>query len=90
MTRPDRDPWVRRHTPHYDEVTRILGPTRSKRIADERVRQISRRWLKADQIIEDCNGELKLNAAGDDIMTESVRIRIPRDSWMRRDFKRSR
>lgn len=78
------DPYFKRNTLRYDEVTRILGG-RAARIADESVRQINGRYLKADQFVTDAHGEF---VVGDDgtIVTESVRIRIPPDSWLRNGF----
>ncbi|MCW2089484.1 UNVERIFIED_ORG: hypothetical protein M2328_002764 [Rhodococcus erythropolis] len=78
------DPYFKRSTLRYDEVTRILGG-RATRIADESVRQINGRYLKADQFVTDAHGEFIVRDDGT-IATESVRIRIPRDSWLRNGF----
>ena len=75
--------WITHGTSEYDEVLRFLGP-RAYWVADERVRQINQRWLKADCFVRDEHGQPMLNAAGDAVVTRSRRIRIPRDSFLRR------
>ena len=81
------DPYFRRGTTHYREATRILGG-RARWIADESVRQINGKWLKVDQFIEGDDGDYVSDPNDwSTLLTESVRIRIPRDSWLRRDFK---
>lgn len=79
------DPYIERHTPQWHEVKRILGP-RVRLIRIGSVRQINGRWLKADQFVIDESGWPARDGA-DGIKTQSVRIRIPRDSWLRKDFK---
>ncbi len=85
--------WITRDTPEYDEVCRILGP-RARWVADERARQINRRWLKADCFIPDANGDhtvVFLKNGEAHVPTRSRRIRIPRDSFLaRRRFLRRR
>ncbi|MGC0365020.1 hypothetical protein ABH922_003004 [Rhodococcus sp. 27YEA15] len=83
------DPYFRRGTPHYQEATRVLG-TQGHRIADESVRQVNARWLKADRFVTDAVSEPVLTADGLSVATESVRIRIPRDSWLARDYSHRR
>ncbi|MGC0364795.1 hypothetical protein ABH922_002779 [Rhodococcus sp. 27YEA15] len=80
------DPWIDPHTFAWLEAKRILG-RRAQRIRADSIRQISGRYLKADQFILDADGKPKLTANGLDFATESVRIRIPRDSWLRKNFK---
>lgn len=78
--------WITRGTPEYDEVCRILGP-RARWVADERVRQINQRWLKADCFIPDENGEhtvVRRRGTPVEIPTRSRRIRIPRDSFLQK------
>lgn len=82
----EADPYFRRGTPHYREACRVLGG-RAGWIAEESVRQINGKWLKVDQFIKGDDGDYVSDP--DDrstLLTESVRIRIPRDSWLRRDF----
>ncbi|MFC7450542.1 hypothetical protein [Rhodococcus daqingensis] len=73
---------IARGTAEYDEVTRILG-RRCRWVADESVRQIDGRWLKATCFVPDANGDHALTASGDELVTARKRIRIPRDSFMR-------
>lgn len=78
--------WITRGTPEYDEVVRILGP-RARWVADERARQINQRWLKADCFIPNENGEHTIVFPADGeayLPTKSRRIRIPRDSFLRK------
>lgn len=82
------DPYFRRGTPHYREALRILG-ARARLIRNESVRQINGRYLKADQFLIDESG-FPVRDDDEGIKTRSVRIRIPRDSWLRKDFKHSR
>lgn len=84
------DPYFRRGTPHYEEAARVLG-TRAGWTVDESVRQISRRWLKVDRFVPDADGWPQLTVASDGtLVTESVRIRIPRDSWIARGYSHRR
>ncbi|WP_156665922.1 hypothetical protein [Rhodococcus qingshengii] len=84
------DPYFRRGTPHYEETTRVLGAGAGWTL-DESVRQISRRWLKVDRFVPDADGWPQLTAANDGtLVTESVRVRIPRDSWLARDYSHRR
>ncbi|MBW0294043.1 hypothetical protein ATN37_25620 [Rhodococcus sp. MH15] len=84
------DPYFRRGTPHYEEATRVLGAS-ARWTLDESVRQISRRWLKVDRFVPDVDGWPQLTAANDGtLVTESVRIRIPRDSWLARGYSHRR
>jgi len=84
------DPYFRRGTPHYEEATRVLGAS-ARWTLDESVRQISRRWLKVDRFVPDADGWPQLTAANDGtLVTESVRVRIPRDSWLARDYSHRR
>lgn len=79
------EPYFRWGSRHHNEAVRILGK-RAWQIRDGSVRQINGRWLKADQFVTD--GPERFNWGGiNGTKTESVRIRIPRDSWLRRDFK---
>ena len=74
--------WIRRGEPEYDEVLRALGPSLCHEIADERVRQINNRWLKADMFIRNSSGDyLVIN--DEYIATRSQRIRIPKGSSLR-------
>lgn len=82
------DPYFRRGTPHAAEVLRILGPS-TRLIRNGSVRQINGRYLKADQFLVDESGCPVLDSDGG-VKTASVRIRIPRDSWLRKDFTHSR
>jgi len=75
--------WITRGTPEYDEVVRFLG-SRARWVKDERARQINQRWLKVDCFVRDGHGRPLLNAVGDAVVTKSRRIRIPRDSYLRR------
>ncbi|MFI8664244.1 hypothetical protein ACIGKR_29905 [Rhodococcus qingshengii] len=79
------DPYIDRHTPQWHEVKRILGP-RARLIRSGSVRQINGRWLKADQFVIDEFG-WPVRDGADGLKIQSVRIRIPRDSWLRKDFK---
>ena len=79
------DPYFRRQTPQFKEARRILGP-RSRLVLAISVRQINGRYLKADQLVIDESGFPVRDGAGG-VKTKSVRIRIPRDSWLRKDFK---
>lgn len=82
MPAPTIDPdYITRGTPEYDEVSRILGP-RCRWVADERVRQINGRWLKADCFVPDAAGQHTI--VGDEVLAKSRRIRIPKDSFLRR------
>lgn len=84
------DPYFRRGTPHYEEATRVLGASAGWTL-DESVRQISRRWLKVDRFVPDADGLPQLTAANDGtLVTESVRVRIPRDSWLARGYSHRR
>ncbi|GAB6925877.1 hypothetical protein JCM9803A_63270 [Rhodococcus erythropolis] len=84
------DPYFRRGTPHYEEATRVLGASAGWTL-DESVRQISRRWLKVDRFVPDADGWPQLTAANDGtLVTESVRVRIPRDSWLARGYSHRR
>ncbi len=84
------DPYFRRGTPHYEEATRVLGGS-ARWTLDESVRQISRRWLKVDRFVPDADGLPQLTAANDGtLVTESVRVRIPRDSWLARGYSHRR
>lgn len=69
--------WIRHGEPEYDEVVRILG-TQCMWVADERVRQVNNRWLKANMFIKDDAGEHLI--IGDSLPTRSQRIRIPKGS----------
>ena len=79
------DPYFRRGTLHFREAVRILGP-RARVILASSVRQINGRYLKADQFVIDESG-FPVRDAADGVKTKSVRIPIPRDSWLRKDFK---
>ncbi len=84
------DPYFRRGTPHYEEATRVLGASAGWTL-DVSARQISKRWLKVDRFVLDADGEAQLTAANDGtLVTESVRIRIPRDSWLARGYSHRR
>ena len=82
------DPYFYWGTPHYRETVRILGK-RAWQIRDGSVRQINGRYLKADQFVADGPGRFNWGGV-DGTKTESVRIRIPRDSWLRTDFKHTK
>lgn len=87
MLAPSKDdPFFLRGSPHYREATRILGG-RARLIRNESIRQINGRYLKADQLVTGGNGLPVLSADRLSLKTESVRIRIPRESWLRKDFK---
>ncbi|MGR6523848.1 hypothetical protein ACU5JM_19615 [Rhodococcus erythropolis] len=82
------DPYFRRGTPHAAEAVRILG-ARARLIRTESVRQINGRYLKADEFVIDESG-LPVRDEADGLKTKSVRIRIPRDSWLCKDFKHTK
>lgn len=82
------DPYFVIGSPHYVEAIRILG-ARGRWIRRESVRQINGRYLKADQYVRDADGWLVV-INDHEVLTESVRVRIPRDSWLRKDFTHSK
>lgn len=82
------DPFFLIGSPHYAEAIRILG-ARGRWIRRESIRQINGRYLKADQYVRDADGWLVITNDHEPL-TESVRIRIPRDSWLRKDFTHSK
>lgn len=74
--------YFERGTREYAEVTRILGDRRFQ-ILDNSARQISGRWLKASQIIMGADGKPQLHPERrDELLTKTVRIRIPRRSFL--------
>lgn len=86
---PTKDyPYFLVGSPHYAEAVRILG-ARSRWIRQGSVRQINGRYLKADQFVRDADGSLVVTN-DHELLTESVRIRIPRDSWLRKNFTHSK
>lgn len=77
---------ILRGSPEYDELVELFGPAKCYTIEDESVRQINQRWLKANILQFDHNGEPIVYRGRDGspvFATRSHRIRIPHGSMLR-------
>ncbi|MFF1946922.1 hypothetical protein ACFVWF_32815 [Rhodococcus qingshengii] len=83
------DPFFHRGTPHYNEATRVLGKLAGDVLTGS-VRQINGRWLKVGIIQKDSAGMWLWDRATGATITKTLRVRIPRDSWLCKDFKHAK